>query len=105
MDFHPEEIEKDKAGVLFQFIYDNRNLFSLFYKNGLITTIMSKVEDFLVEGETYGKDYAYIISYMIYGYFVIIYQWIKYDFDETPEQVSHHISQAIVSASAGSKHP
>lgn len=98
MGFHPEEIEKDKAGVLFQFIYDNRNLFSLFYKNGLITTIMSIVEDFLVEGETYGKDYSYIMSYMIYGYFGIIYQWIKYDFDETPEQVFGHIQDAITSA-------
>ena len=98
MDFHPEEIEKDKAGALFQFIYDNRNLFSLFYKNGLITTIMSIVEDFLVEGETYGKDYAYIMSYMIYGYFGIIYQWIKYGFDETPEQVFGHIQDAITSA-------
>ena len=103
MDFHPEEIERDKAGALFQFIYDNRNLFSLFYKNGLITTIMSIVEDFLAEGETYGKDYAYIMSYMIYGYFGIIYQWIKYEFDETPDQVASHISQAIMSASSDNK--
>ena len=33
--------------------------------------------------------------YFIHGYFGIIYQWIKYGFDETPEQVEGHVIDAI----------
>ena len=97
-DFHPEEMAGNKDGLLFRFIYDNRDLFSLFYRRGLITTIMSIVEDFMFEKQTYGRDYAYIMSYMTYGCFGIIYQWIKYEFDESPEQVFGHIQDAITSA-------
>ena len=37
----------------------------------------------------------YLMSFFIYGYFGIIYQWINYDFDETPEQVQKHINDTI----------
>ena len=38
------------------------------------------------------------MSYFIHGYFGVIYQWIKYGFDETPEQVEAHVMDAISSA-------
>ena len=38
------------------------------------------------------------MSFFIYGYFGIIYQWIKYDFDETPEQIQKHINDTIALA-------
>ena len=42
-----------------------------------------------------------LMSYFVYGYFGVIYQWIKYDFDETPEQVAKHITDTIASAGKG----
>ena len=38
---------------------------------------------------------SFLMSYFIYGYFGVIYQWIKYSFDETPEQVQKHISDTL----------
>ena len=37
----------------------------------------------------------YPLLHLIYGYFGVIYQWIKYGFDETPEQVQKHISDTF----------
>lgn len=42
-------------------------------------------------GETWDKNFSYLMSFFIYGYFGVIYQWIKYGFDETLEQVQKHI--------------
>ena len=42
-------------------------------------------------GETWDKNFSYLMSFFIYGYFGVINQWIKYGFDETPEQVQKHI--------------
>ncbi len=44
------------------------------------------------------KNLSYLMSFFTYGYFGIIYQWIKYGFDEPPEQIKAHIDGAIRSA-------
>ena len=49
-------------------------------------------------GKVCDKNLSYLMSFFTYGYFGIIYQWIKYGFDETPEQVKAHIDGAIRSA-------
>ena len=33
-------------------------------------------------GEVPDKNMSYLMSFFTYGYFGIIYQWIKYDFDD-----------------------
>ncbi len=96
-DEHEEETEKDKGAVLTNFIYENRKLFSLLDKHGLITTIMQTIEKLIPHGEIYDKQASYVMSFFIYGYFGIIYQWIKYDFDETPEELQKHINDTIAS--------
>ena len=80
------------------YIYENRKLFSLLYKKGLITLLMRAFEILVPGGEVYDKNLSYIMSFFTYGYFGIIYQWIKYEFDESPEQVFGHIQDAITSA-------
>jgi len=40
-------------------------------------------------GEVYDKNLSYLMSFFTYGYFGIIHQWIKYDFEETPESVKN----------------
>ncbi|WP_310603700.1 TetR-like C-terminal domain-containing protein [Anaerosporobacter sp.] len=72
-----------------------QNLFSLLYRNGLITVIMQIFETLIPAGEIYDKATSYLMSYFTYGYFGIIYQWIRYDFDETPEQVRQHITNTF----------
>ena len=77
------------------YIYENRKLSSLLYKKGLITLLMRAFEILVPGGEVYDKNLSYLMSFFTYGYFGIIYQWIKYDFDETPEQVKAHIDGVI----------
>lgn len=95
-DEHGEETKTDKGASLTNFIYENRKLFSLLNKHGLVTTIMQTLEKLIPDGETYDKSQAYLMSFFIYGYFGVIYQWIKYDFDETPDQVQKHISDTFI---------
>lgn len=93
---HEEAIKKDKGFELTNFIYENKKLFSLLYKQGLIVTIMQAFEKLISSGEVYDKNQSYLISFFIYGYFGIIYQWIKYDFDETPKQIQKHIKNTLL---------
>jgi hypothetical protein len=95
---HDEEIKKDQNLGMSSYIYENRKLFSLLYKKGLITLLMRAFEVLVPGGEVYDKNLSYLMSFFTYGYFGIIYQWIKYDFDETPEQVKSHIDGIISSA-------
>ena len=92
------EIDKQgKNSDFTEFIYENRRLFSMLYHNDLISVIMRALEDLIPSGETYDKQASYLMSFFIYGYFGIIYQWMKYDFDETPEQIQKHINDTITS--------
>lgn len=92
---HENAITQDMGFELTKFIYENRKIFSLLYRNGLIGVIMQVCETLIPSGETYDKSTSYLMSYFIYGYFGIIYQWIKYDFDETPEQIRQHIAKTF----------
>lgn len=92
-----ENDEQGKKPDLTAFIYDNRRLFSMLYHNNLISVIMCALEDLIPSGEAYDKQASYLMSFFTYGYFGIIYQWIKYDFDETPEQIQKHINNTIIS--------
>ena len=69
----------------------------MLYHNDLISVIMRALEDLIPSGETYDKQASYLMSFFIYGYFGIIYQWMKYDFDETPAQIQKHINDTITS--------
>ncbi len=93
-----EDDRHGKKPDLTEFIYDSRNLFSMLYQNHLISVIMRALEDLIPSGETYDKQASYLMSFFIYGYFGIIYQWIKYDFDETPKQIQKHINDTIALA-------
>lgn len=99
---HDEDVKKDKGFAMLNYIYENRRLFTLLNNNGLVVTIMRVFEKLIPAGEPYDKNHSYLISFFSYGYFGVIYQWIKYDFDETPEQVQKHISDTL---SLGMKNP
>ena len=64
----------------------------------MISIIMKSFEILVPGGEVVDKNLSYLMSFFTYGYFDIIYQWIKYDFDETPEKIESHIDGAILSA-------
>ncbi len=97
---HDEEIKQDQNMGMSSYIYENRKLFSLLYKKGLITLLMRAFEILVPGGEVPDKNMSYLMSFFTYGYFGIIYQWIKYDFDETPEQIKNHINRAILSVAS-----
>ena len=99
---HEEEVKKDKGFAMLNYIYENRQLFTLLNNNGLIITIMQVFEKMIPAGEYYDKNHSYLMSFFSYGYFGIIYQWIKYDFDETPKQLQKHIIDTL---SFGMKNP
>ena len=83
------------------YVYENRKLFSLLYKKGLITLLTRAFEILVPDGEIPDKNMSYLMSFFTYGYFGIIYQWIKYAFDETPQQIKAYIDNALLSAGKG----
>ena len=83
---------------MLRFAYENRTLFRRMYKNGLVTAIMKVFDE--VSDWTEEKNTAYLRAFFVYGYFGVVYQWIKYDFDETPEQIQKHIAETILKAVA-----
>lgn len=94
---HEDDVNKDRGYALLNYIYNNRELFSLIYCNNLLATLMRIFEQIITSNETYDKNLAYIASYFTYGYFGIIFQWLKYNFDETPDEIQKHIIDALSS--------
>lgn len=92
---HEEAVKQDRGFALTSFIYESRRLFSLLYSKGLITAILRVFEDWIPADQVYDKRASYLMSFFTYGYFGIIYQWIKYGFDETPEQIQKQIAETI----------
>ena len=93
---YKEEAKKDSGKVFLNFVYENKSLFRLMYKNGLTTSIM-KAFDALADWPE-ERDSAYLRAFFVYGFFGVVYQWIKYDFDETPEQIQRHTAEVIFRA-------
>lgn len=92
---HEEAVKADRGFALMNYIYDNREIFALLHNNGLVVTIMRVFEQIVVREQPCEKNLSYILSYFTYGCFGVIYQWIKYNFDETPEQIQKHIADAL----------
>lgn len=96
-EINKELITKDKGIAFINFCYEKKNLFTLLYKNKLILPIMSTFEALIIENSSKSKADSYMNAFMSYGWFGAIYQWIKYDFDETPDQIINHIYSSIIS--------
>lgn len=95
---HEEEEKEDKGFALLNFIYEYKKMFLLLNKNGLVTVVMKMIEN-LILGETpHNKEQSYILAFFSYGYFGVIYQWIKYGFDETPQQIQKNITNTFMAA-------
>lgn len=93
---HRDEAEKDWGKVFLDFVYENKSLFRLMYKNGLTTSIMKAFDELSDWPEE--RNSAYLRAFFVYGFFGVVYQWIKYDFDETPEQIQRHTAEVILRA-------
>ena len=94
-DNYPDEVTQDKGLAMLKYIYENKRLFLLLYKNDLITLLKKALEFTITENAEDDKQTAYLGSFFVYGYFGVVYQWIKYGFDDTPEQFKDKIDQAI----------
>lgn len=88
-------VKEDKGTALLNFIYNQKPLFLLIYEHDLIILIMKFLERISDKDWPQDKAASYLKSFFFYGWFGAIYQWIKYGFDETPEQVKKHILNAI----------
>lgn len=94
---HKAEVAEDKGFAMMNFIYDNRRLFKLLNENNLIVAMMNVFEKLVLSDNLpCNKDMSYMAAYFTYGYFGVIYQWIKYDFDETPKEIQKHICDAFI---------
>lgn len=92
---HEEEVIKDKGLAMLHFIYENRNFFLMLYNNELIAIIMRIFEKTIIGDIPLDNDVSYVASYFTYGYFGIIYQWIKRGFADTPEDVRKKIAETL----------
>ena len=93
---HLQEAQVDWGKVFLDFVYENRALFRSMYKNGLVTSLM-KAFDALSDWPE-ERHSAYLRAFFVYGFFGVVYQWIKYDFDETPEEVQRHTVEVVLRA-------
>ncbi len=71
-------MKKNNGDYLTRFIYENRELFTLLYGNGLVSVIMKAMEMIMPKESDadFGNDKntAYLMSFFVYDYFGIIYQ-------------------------------
>lgn len=87
--------DSKKGSALLRFIYERKDFFTLLYNNGLTMAIMEMFETILCGNIPLGNNLSYIASYFTYGYFGIIYQWIKTSFKDTPLQIEKYIGDAF----------
>lgn len=100
LDNHLEKhkIEGEDNGLLFlKYIYDNKKYYQLLYKNELITSIMN-IFEYLANKNKIEAKASYLMSFFTYGYFGIIYTWIKKDFKETPEEILQYTVEVLLEA-------
>ena len=95
---HEEENTKNSGKVFLDFMYENRKIFRLLFKNNLIICILNIFEEYALRDLSKDKESSYLAAFFIYAFFGVLYQWIKYDFDETPDEVQNHISNTIAKA-------
>jgi len=100
---HESEAGQDGNKVFLNCVYEHRKLFAALYKNGLIYMLMEAFERFSFRDTPLSKNDSYLGAFFVYGYFGIIYQWIKYDFDETPDEVQRHIVETVIAATEKAK--
>jgi len=66
-DNHPDEVMQDKGFAMLKYIYENKRLFLLLYKNDLITLLMKALEFTITENAEDDKQTAYLRSFFVYG--------------------------------------
>ncbi|WP_139650571.1 TetR/AcrR family transcriptional regulator [Raoultibacter phocaeensis] len=96
-ELREEEVKEDRGFALTNYVYENRELFSLLNRHGLITAIMRAFDSLMPMNETSSKSQSYLMSFFTYGYFGIIHRWMQYDFDETPDQLQKHVLDTLLS--------
>lgn len=84
-----------KGEALLEFIYERKDFFSLLYNSKLMIIIMDIFETIFCGELEIDNPLSYIASYFTYGYFGIIYQWIKSSFKDTPAQIQKYICDAF----------
>ena len=99
---HRAEVETDAGFALSCFVYENRALFTLLYEKGQIDAIMAAFEELIAAGKTVGKRDSYLMAFFTYGYFGVIYRWLRYGFDQTPEEVRAQIAETFAAAAQAS---
>lgn len=98
---HREETARDRGFALTCFVYENRELFALLDRHGLVPVLMRAVEALLLEGGAADDDASYLAAFFTYGYFGILYRWIRRGFLETPEQLRQQTTQVLAAGPPG----
>lgn len=100
---HESEAKEDGNKVFLNCIYEQRKLCTSLHKNGLIYMLMAAFEKIAFKDTPINKSDSYLSAFFVYGYFGVVYQWIKYGFDETPDEVQKHIAETIIAAAVKAK--
>ena len=95
---HRAEVETDAGFAMSCFVYENRALFTLLYEKGQLDVIMAAFEALIPAGKTVEKRDSYLMAFFTYGYFGVIYRWLRYGFDQTPEEVRAQILETFAAA-------
>ena len=91
---HQAENEDNNHNLLI-YIYSIRKIILLLIDNDLLNVVMDSIQEIIVPNLGEDRNTSYILSFLSYGFFGIIFQWIKYRFDEVPEEVEKRINNII----------
>lgn len=91
-----EEVSADRNFAFLNFVYENKSLFSLLERSGIINIALCLAESLGAEDYDDDKGEGYMKSFFTYGIFGIVYRWIKNGFDEAPDLIRIHIAESIM---------
>ena len=85
----------DDGHNLLVYLYSIKKQILLFLDNGLLNEVMDAVRIISVPEVDESKSAAYVISFLTYGFFGIVRQWVKFRLDETPEEVEKRFKKIL----------
>ena len=92
---HRDSLAANFGCTLLRYVYDNGELVSLVYENGLTEALRRAFDAMLSAAEIPDGEGGYLASFCSWGYFGIVCRWIERGFAETPEEVCLHVGSAL----------
>ena len=85
----------DDGHNVLAYLYSIKDQILLFLDNNLLNVVMDAVQTIVVPEIDAKKGAAYVLSFLTYGFFGVIRQWVKFRLDDTPEEVEARFQKIV----------